>query len=324
MLHCAVHPDRPSGSPGLAEHTRTIVVIPSRFQSTRLPGKPLLEIGGVPMIVHVVERTRRARGVDRVLVATDDPRIVAAVEAHGGEAVMTRPDHRSGTDRLAEVAAGLDCDLVVNVQGDEPLIAPAMIEQAVAACAADAALPMSSLRRRIDDPAEFPNPNVVKVVVDREENALYFSRAPIPLVARRRPTTSRRRPGLQHVGLYVYRRDVLLHLASTAAHGPRAGRSAGTTARARTRHPHPRRRDHGTRSGSTRRTTLNASAASWRPDHDCPAARPRADLTQIMSTSPPVPSSTSSSPVVSSPRSARAWRLRPSAACSKATATASR
>jgi 3-deoxy-manno-octulosonate cytidylyltransferase (CMP-KDO synthetase) len=212
VLHCAVPPDRPTDT-GLAEHTRTVVIVPARYHSTRLPGKPLLDIAGLPMVVRVAQRAASAAGVTRVLVATDDTRIADAVAAHGGTAVMTRADHPSGTDRLAEVAASLECDLVVNVQGDEPLIAPAMIEQAVSACTADPALPMASLRRRIDDPAEIHDPNLVKVVVDRDGNALYFSRAPIPFA---RNAANHFAAGLafKHVGLYVYRRNVLLRLAT--------------------------------------------------------------------------------------------------------------
>ena len=156
---------------------------------------------------------RLPRRVQQVLVATDDSRIADAVTLHRGTAVMTRADHPSGTDRLAEVAATLDCDLVVNVQGDEPMIAPAMIEQAVAACAADPSLPMASLRRRIDDPVEFHDPNVVKVVVDRREHALYFSRAPVPF-GRNEAGHFSAGVAFKHIGLYVYRRDVLLKLAA--------------------------------------------------------------------------------------------------------------
>jgi 3-deoxy-manno-octulosonate cytidylyltransferase (CMP-KDO synthetase) len=207
-----VHPDGPTPA-GLSEHTRTVVIVPARYQSTRLPGKPLLDIHGVPMVVHVARRAAAVRGVDRVLVATDDQRIADAVHRHGGAAVMTRGDHPSGTDRLAEVAATLDCDLVVNVQGDEPVIAPQMIEEAVAACAADPSLPMASLRRRIERPEEFHDRNVVKVVVDRQDNALYFSRSPVPFA---RDAAGHFPAGLafKHVGLYVYRRGILLRLAS--------------------------------------------------------------------------------------------------------------
>jgi 3-deoxy-manno-octulosonate cytidylyltransferase (CMP-KDO synthetase) len=167
------------------------------------------------MIEHVYRRTSEARSIDTVIVATDDERIAAAVHAFGGVVRMTAPSHRSGTDRLAEVAADLACDLVVNVQGDEPLIEPAMIDEAVAPFAADPALQMSTLRRRIDDPAECANPNVTKVVVDLEGYALYFSRAPIPSVREGCPPA----PAFRHIGLYVYRRDCLLRLAGLDATG---------------------------------------------------------------------------------------------------------
>jgi len=164
------------------------------------------------MIEHVYRRASASRSLSAVIVATDDERILRAVEAFGGVARLTSAAHPSGTDRLAEVAASLECDLVVNVQGDEPLIEPGMIDQAVAPFAHDATLPISTLRRRIADPSELANPNVTKVVVDRDDNALYFSRAPVPYT----------RPGCppavawRHVGLYVYRRECLLRLASLA------------------------------------------------------------------------------------------------------------
>ena len=164
------------------------------------------------MIEHVYRRASASRSLSAVIVATDDERILRAVEAFGGIARLTSAAHPSGTDRLAEVAASLDCDLVVNVQGDEPLIEPGMIDEAVAPFALDATLPISTLRRRISDPSELANLNVTKVVVDRDDNALYFSRAPVPYT----------RPGCppavawRHVGLYVYRRECLLRLASLA------------------------------------------------------------------------------------------------------------
>ncbi len=161
------------------------------------------------MIEHVYRRTAAAASIAAVIVATDDARIHAAVEAFGGRVQMTSASHPSGTDRIAEVAAGLACDVIVNVQGDEPLIEPAMIDQAVEPFNADPALLMSTLRRRIDDPRDLANPNVTKVVVDREGFALYFSRAPIPFVREGCPAAARWR----HVGLYVYRRDCLLRLA---------------------------------------------------------------------------------------------------------------
>jgi 3-deoxy-manno-octulosonate cytidylyltransferase (CMP-KDO synthetase) len=172
----------------------------------------LADIGGRPMIEHVYRRASAARSVASVIVATDDERIARAVESFGGTCRMTSSTHRSGTDRLAEVAATLPCDLVVNVQGDEPLIEPAMIEEAVAPFAADPALQMSTLRRRIEDPSELVNPNVTKVVVDLDGYALYFSRAPIPLAREGSPAA----PAWRHVGLYVYRRECLLELSRLA------------------------------------------------------------------------------------------------------------
>jgi len=164
------------------------------------------------MIAHVHERAAAARSVDAVIVATDDERIARAVEAFGGEVRMTSRAHRSGTDRLAEVAHTLDCELIVNVQGDEPLLDPRMIDQAVAPFA-DASVLMSTLRRRIDDPSDLASPHVVKVVVDRHDNALYFSRAPIP---HRRDVGPAAAVAYKHIGLYVYRRPFLLDLAALA------------------------------------------------------------------------------------------------------------
>jgi 3-deoxy-manno-octulosonate cytidylyltransferase (CMP-KDO synthetase) len=161
------------------------------------------------MVEHVYRRAAEARTIASVIVATDDERILRAVEAFGGDARMTSQAHQSGTDRLAEIAEDLDCDLIVNVQGDEPLIEPAMIDEAVAPFTADPSLEMSTLRRRIDDPAELHNPNVTKVVVDADGFALYFSRSPIPYAREGAPAAA----AWRHVGLYVYRRDCLLRLA---------------------------------------------------------------------------------------------------------------
>ncbi len=163
------------------------------------------------MIVHVVERAAAAASIDAVIVATDDQRVADAVTAYGGEARLTDPGHLSGTDRLAEVAASLPCGIIVNVQGDEPLISPAMIDAAVAPLLADPAIEMSTLCRPLDDEAEAASPHVVKVVRDRRGFALYFSRSPIP---HRRDAADVRR--WAHVGLYVYRRDTLLRLAGLA------------------------------------------------------------------------------------------------------------
>jgi 3-deoxy-manno-octulosonate cytidylyltransferase (CMP-KDO synthetase) len=162
------------------------------------------------MIEHVYRRAAAAAWVSSVLVATDDERILEAVRAFGGVACMTSPDHQSGTDRLAEVAKEMSCDVVVNVQGDEPLIEPRMIDEAVQPLLDNPMVMMSTLRRRIEDPAELQNPNVTKVVVDREGFALYFSRAPIPFVRNGSPAA----PAWRHIGLYVYRRDCLLQLAT--------------------------------------------------------------------------------------------------------------
>jgi 3-deoxy-manno-octulosonate cytidylyltransferase (CMP-KDO synthetase) len=165
------------------------------------------------MIEHVYRRAASARRVSRVIVATDDRRIADAVAAFGGVAVMTSASHQSGTDRLAEVAASLDCDLVVNVQGDEPMLAPETIDAAVEPLIADPHLDMSTLRRRIADPAEHSNPNVTKVVVDQDGYALFFSRAAIPFTRPGQPPA----PAWAHVGLYVYRRETLLRLAALPA-----------------------------------------------------------------------------------------------------------
>lgn len=162
------------------------------------------------MIEHVYRRAAAARSVSAVIVATDDERILRAVQAFGGEARMTAASHQSGTDRIAEVIAGVSCDLVVNVQGDEPLLEPEMIDDAVSAFAGDVSLQMSTLRRAITDPAERQNPNVTKVVVDRDGYALYFSRAPIPYVREGCPSA----PAWRHVGLYVYTRECLLRLSA--------------------------------------------------------------------------------------------------------------
>jgi 3-deoxy-manno-octulosonate cytidylyltransferase (CMP-KDO synthetase) len=209
-----VHPDRDPRHTASLARARHVAIIPARYHSTRLPGKPLAEIGGRPMIEHVYRRAAASPAVDAVIVATDDARVHAAVEAFGGMAWMTRADHRSGSDRLAEVAASLSCELVVNVQGDEPLLAPEMIAEVVAPMIADAGLPMATLCRPLDAEA-LADPNVVKVVTNRRGDALYFSRAPIPFsrdAAAGLDATRARK----HIGLYVYRREFLLEFARLA------------------------------------------------------------------------------------------------------------
>ena len=163
------------------------------------------------MVEHVYRRAASARCVGRVLVATDDERIVSAVQAFGGQAVLTRADHASGTDRIAEVARSLDNSIIVNVQGDEPALVPAGIEEAGQPLVVDASVGMSTLGIAMDDRNDRQNPNVVKVVVDRQGFALYFSRAPIPF---RRDGAGGQRAAFRHIGLYVYRRAFLLTLAS--------------------------------------------------------------------------------------------------------------
>ncbi|MFB3881866.1 MAG: 3-deoxy-manno-octulosonate cytidylyltransferase [Armatimonadota bacterium] len=189
-----------------------VIIIPARYGSTRFPGKPLAPLWGKPIIQHVWERATQSRLCHRVIVATDDERIAAAARGFGAEVAMTRPDHPSGTDRVAEVAETLTADLIVNVQGDEPLVDPAAIDATVAPLLADPAIPMGTLAAPCEDVADLANPNVVKVVMDRDGFALYFSRLPIPFVRDGHGDTTKYR----HIGLYVYRREFLLGLAKLA------------------------------------------------------------------------------------------------------------
>ena len=177
---------------------KSICVIPARYSSTRLPGKPLKDICGKPMICRVWERASRAQSVAEVIVATDDERILQAVEKNSGRAMMTRADHKTGTDRL---------DVIVNVQGDEPLIEPALIDELVAEFADDR-LQMATVATELTDADEMQNPNNVKVVVDSNSNALYFSRSLIPY-----PRNVGKSPVFKHIGIYAYRRNFLLAYA---------------------------------------------------------------------------------------------------------------
>lgn len=187
---------------------QVIVVIPARYGSTRLPGKPLVPLAGTPMIQRVYDRAKAAQRVHRVIVATDDARILQAVQAFGGEARMTRSDHRTGTERVAEVAAHESGDIFVNVQGDEPLLDPHAVDTAVEALLEDSQASVATVATPIKTPADIMDPNVCKVVLDFDENALYFSRAPIPWV---RDTHSKIQVRhWKHLGLYVFRRDALL------------------------------------------------------------------------------------------------------------------
>lgn len=190
-----------------------VVLIPARYASSRFPGKPLAKIAGVTMIERVYKQAQKARNVSNVLVATDDERIREAVASFGGQWVMTGSHHPTGTDRLAEAAASYaDDDIIVNVQGDEPLIDPIAIEALVEPLICDRALEMSTTAFRISDKSEADNQQLVKVVVDRQGFAMYFSRQPIPFY--RSDTAAEKRHYLGHMGLYSYTKRCLMRLAA--------------------------------------------------------------------------------------------------------------
>ena len=200
----------PLSVPGTrASAPNIIIVIPARYHSTRLPGKVLSDIGGEPMIQHVYRRASLAQA-SSVIVATDDERVRDVVEGFGGKALMTSERHPTGTDRLAEAIRFLDADIVINVQADEPLIEPGMIDEAAAALTSVPAASIGTLRKAITGESELANPNVVKVVVDVTGRALYFSRAALPYVR----DGARARAAWRHVGIYAYRREALLRLAA--------------------------------------------------------------------------------------------------------------
>ncbi|HLH17524.1 MAG TPA: 3-deoxy-manno-octulosonate cytidylyltransferase [Bryobacteraceae bacterium] len=189
-------------------------VIPARFSSSRFPGKALAPIGSKPMLQHVWERASEARYLSSIIVATDDERIVRAAREFGARVRMTRADHPSGTDRVAEVASAENCEIVVNIQGDEPLIDPGAIDAAILPLVHEPEILMGTLKKRVEDEREAADPNVVKVVTDRNGDAIYFSRLPIPYY---RDGIGGQGSGIRgdnahykHIGLYVYRRDFLL------------------------------------------------------------------------------------------------------------------
>lgn len=187
---------------------KVVCIIPSRYHSSRFPGKPLADLCGKPMIQHVYERVLRAQTLSYAAVATDDERIFTAVQGFGGRAVMTSPRRRSGTDRIAEAVANLglsDHDIVVNIQGDQPLFDPAQIDEVAAPLLADPSLPMSTLIYKILREEEITHPNAVKVVFDADNFALYFSRAAIPYVR----DGGQKADYFKHHGIYAYRRDFL-------------------------------------------------------------------------------------------------------------------
>ena len=189
---------------------KVLGVIPARYASTRFEGKALADLLGKPMIQHVYERAGKAKTLDGLIVATDDRRIFEAVKGFGGEVAMTA-EHPTGTDRVAEIASLSDADVLVNVQGDEPLIEPAMIDEAVEPLLKDNCVDLGTLVHRIRSEAEYLNPNVVKVILDKADFALYFSRSPIPYI--KSGGFSKDVSIYRHVGLYVYRRRVLLDFA---------------------------------------------------------------------------------------------------------------
>ncbi len=198
---------------------KVCAIIPARYASTRLPGKPLLKVKGKTIIQMVYEQCKKVRLLESVIVATDDERIFKEVESFGGNCVLTSPSHTSGTDRIAEVAEKLDFDVVVNVQGDEPLISPDAIESAIKPFFEKNNILMTTLKTGIKSKEELFNPNVVKVVCDREGFALYFSRLPLPyrkhkemalLYPVNRDNLNRY---FKHIGLYAYKRDFLLKLS---------------------------------------------------------------------------------------------------------------
>jgi 3-deoxy-manno-octulosonate cytidylyltransferase (CMP-KDO synthetase) len=187
-------------------HRKILGVIPARYSSSRFPGKALALLGKRTLLEHVYDRVAMARYLSSVIIATDDRRIADEARRFGARVNMTRADHPSGTDRCAEVASAFeDAELVVNIQGDEPLIDPAAIDSAVLPLLEEPAIPMGTLKKRIEDPREVEDPNVVKVVTDRFENAIYFSRSTIPA-----PRDNHKVPHYKHIGLYVYRRNFLL------------------------------------------------------------------------------------------------------------------
>jgi 3-deoxy-manno-octulosonate cytidylyltransferase (CMP-KDO synthetase) len=198
---------------------KAVAIIPARFDSTRFPGKPLATLKGKPIIQHVYEQASAAGEIDAVYVATDDSRIFDAVEGFGGRAVMTSASHACGTDRIAEVARGIECDIVINVQGDEPFIRPGMIDETVRMLRNDPSASMSTLAVPISNNADLVSPDVVKVVTDSMGFALYFSRSPIPYYRDtwKGPGDIRLDDGirvLKHIGIYGFKKGTLLDFVS--------------------------------------------------------------------------------------------------------------
>jgi 3-deoxy-manno-octulosonate cytidylyltransferase (CMP-KDO synthetase) len=186
-------------------------VIPARLASSRFPGKVLAQIASKPMLQHVYERASRSRYITTIIVATDDQNVFDVARNFGARVRMTRSDHLSGTDRVAEVASAENCDIVVNIQGDEPLIDPDAIDAAILPMVHDSEIQMATLKKRIVDPREIADPNVVKVITDLAGDAIYFSRLPIPYQRDAGAPGSRAMtPYFKHIGMYLYQRDFLL------------------------------------------------------------------------------------------------------------------
>jgi 3-deoxy-manno-octulosonate cytidylyltransferase (CMP-KDO synthetase) len=194
-------------------------VIPARLASSRFPGKVLAQISSKTMLQHVYERASQARYLSSTIIATDDERVFEVARNFGARVKMTRADHPSGTDRVAEVASAENAEIIVNIQGDEPLIDPDAIDAAILPMVHDPEVVMGTLKKKIEDPRELTDPNVVKVVTDREGDAIYFSRCPIPFVRSGAPPGAPQPQHFKHIGLYTYRRDFLLEY-STLPVGP--------------------------------------------------------------------------------------------------------
>ena len=185
---------------------KALGVLPARWASTRLPGKVLVKIAGTPMLERVWRRVKAAKELSDVIIACDEPHVLEAAQAFGAKAVLTRKDHPSGSDRVAEAAAATDADIIVNIQADEPLIEPALIDALVQGLRADTGCVLATPIKRITTLDEFRNPNVVKVVVDKNGCALYFSRSPVPFKRDGQPDVTRY---FKHLGIYAYRREFL-------------------------------------------------------------------------------------------------------------------
>jgi len=199
------------------EHnTKVLAVIPARFASTRFPQKMLAELQGKPLVFHAYQQATQAALVTDALVATDDERIALALKPFDVPVMMTRPDHPSGTDRIAEIAQNSDAEIIVNVQGDEPLIDPAIIDQTIEPLLRDSSLLMATARTPLTHIEDIQNPNIVKVICNQQGHALYFSRSPIPHIRDAQDRHQAMSVYWQHVGLYAYRRDFLLQFHKMA------------------------------------------------------------------------------------------------------------